>query len=866
MPKSETRTRRRPLLGIILVAAALAVSVASARGARSAADRTAALVEELRGRGLLADPDGVLWLVTPPLGVMQAAVAGVPVVVRARTGPEEPHDIYLTTAKLSPEGVLIDSARAYNLTETSAVDELAPVGRGSRFAFSEQPLLGDEGPSTVRVIDLAGQQVSPARGWSRVQRVQAAITRLQQTGRLSGVGRVTYSVQPAPGQLRVSLDGEVLRVDADDRSATISLAAPLEVPSWLSVEIEPERQPGNLVTWAVDRVRTEIGDEAMQYVKAIAFSALDVLLSGKEAVTGDTGEEDIAADLGADSLEEVTRSIPVDPEIGFPPPPLDVWVTPALPGEGVWQHKTDDPFIHDLPGLPPTFVTTFIRGDRQRKVTRVYVALWDPRLVQLNMMAGTAEPKSATGATGPGLIPREPRVLKRVAAAMNAGFQALHGEFGMMSDGVIYLPPKPYAATVATMRDGSTAFGSWPNDANIPPDILSYRQNMTVMVLDEQYNPYGRTWWGGTPSDWEDKTHTVRTGICLTKEGFTAYFYGADLSPSALARAMIQTRCSYGVALDMNAGHSGLEFYKVAPTEELGPLDRPIRRDWERDGQVPGLDGWSFRARRLIVGMGLMNFPRYIKREGRDFFYLTLRYVLPGPPIEPLDGAKAGEADGQWTVKGLPQHGFPYALARSELALPSGARVRVLQLDPRMLTTEVGAGEGGSGEPAVVAQVNPNAAGKPSLWFSQDAFTVGDEPLVSGAVRVASAASDAAGRAVAALGVADESGMAVYVETLGDPAPAVARQELAALLGRLGSSEIVALTAPLELALGGDTTLSGVAVRLPSSPDTVLLMRKPGAGARRIFEDTPIVPFKQWYPLQSRRIRYFKERKKKEDD
>ena len=36
-----------------------------------------------------------------------------------------------------------------------------------------------------------------------------------------------------------------------------------------------------------------------------------------------------------------------------------------------------------------------------------------------------------------------------------------NGEYGMMSDGVIYLPPKPYGATVAVLRDGSTAFGSW---------------------------------------------------------------------------------------------------------------------------------------------------------------------------------------------------------------------------------------------------------------------------------------------------------------------------------------------------------------------------------------------------------------------
>ena len=63
------------------------------------------------------------------------------------------------------------------------------------------------------------------------------------------------------------------------------------------VEQVTERRPGSLVTWAVDRVRTEIGDNAMQYIKAIAFSALDVVLSGKEAVSNDTGEGDIARDI-----------------------------------------------------------------------------------------------------------------------------------------------------------------------------------------------------------------------------------------------------------------------------------------------------------------------------------------------------------------------------------------------------------------------------------------------------------------------------------------------------------------------------------------------------------------------------------------
>ncbi len=866
--------RPRQVLGVIIASVAFAAALSVSRGSvTSASERNVGIERALHLRGLAVDREGVLWLERPPYGVLSSVGGSVPVVVRAAPGPDEPHDIYLLAAKLSPEGVLLNLGRAYNLTQTSAVDEQRPVGFGGVFAFVEQAMLSEDKPNTVRLIDLAGASSSASAQWPRLERAKATVSRLQKTGRAGALFRVAYSVQPAPKQLSLSVRDGHFHIVADGRHAAIARGTPLDVPAWLSCESTPESRPGNLVPWAVDRVRAEIGDEAMQTIKAVAFSALDLLKSSTEEITGDTGEDGIAADLGQESLEQVTRSVPVDPEIGFPPPPLKPWVTPSLPGEGVWNPKDSDPFIHSLPGLPATFATTFIRSDRRRKVTRVYIALWDPRLVQLNMMAGLAEPKSATGATGPGFIPREPTVLRRVAAAMNSGFQALHGEYGMMSDGVIYLPPKPYGATVTLQRNGDIGFGTWPLDAQIPEALASYRQNMTPMVLDGKFNPYGRTWWGGTPADWEDRTHTVRTGICLTEEGFVGYFYGADLSPKALGKAMILARCSYGIALDMNAGHSGLEFYRVAPSPEFEPLGRPLRRDWEREGKVRGLDGWRFRARRLIRGMGLMYFPRYIGREGRDFFYLTLRYVLPGRPLEPLSGAKPATGDGQWRVKGLAQHGFPYALAITEAALPSGRRARVLKLDPRMLTAAGLKENASKSDAATVAVINPNAepeTGALSLWLSTQAFAVGQGPAVAGSVRIASGVpASAGGVAAAALGVQDESGMMVYAELIGateDEPGTTDGAELAALLRTLGSTDPILLSAPLSLALGGDTDLAQQAVRLPASDEAVVLVRQPGPGARRIFEDTPIVPVENWHPLQSRRIRYFKKKKKEAAD
>jgi hypothetical protein len=891
----------------LIVAGAGALSFIAPRRVDPTGDRATALARALKKRGIETTKGDVQW-VAPTGGLLGGAARAV---VRGVPQGAEVNDLFLVETTLSPDGVLLAVGDAYDVTETSGADESRPIIGGDRLAYVSRPSL-EEAPPTVHVIDLAGQP-APAGDWSGLERLQNAITNAQQAGQLRGLGRRTFAVElPAisPGgapvgaegetkgetkgeakgeaarpaafarDVRVELDGDDLVIYAQGRAATVPLARPVsQLPAWIRAEASELARPSDLVQWAVDRARAVpwIGDERMQTVKALAFTAKDFIDRNKEHVTGDTGEADIAKDLGKSELDPPVRALPVDPEIGWPPPPLEPWVTPALSSEGQWNPLDKDPFVRRNEGLPPAFVTTFIRADKERKATRVYIALWDPRQVELHMMAGTVEPKGATGEAGPGIIPRTPEVMRRVVAASNAGFQAMHGEFGMMADGVVYLPPKPYAATVAALRDGSTGFGTWPLDPSIPEAVLSYRQNMTVMVQDEKWNPYNRSWWGGTPPGWADKTHTVRTGICLTKEHFIAYFYGADLSPEALAQAMIQARCAFGLALDMNSGHSGLEFYKVAPAEELPSLGRPLSSDWEAEGEVPGLDGYRFRARRLIRGMGLMHFPRYIKREARDYFYMTLRSALPGAPLAPAVASPL-PGEGEWRLKGLPQHGFPYAVALTEVrpdAARPAVRVRVLKIDPKTVSAEKSADRTAGKTVAVIdaGEAPRSPAEGTSLWHSAGAFAIGQAAPVPGAVRLASGPGSlaGAGAAVAAIGVHDEEGMLVYVEITGGPAtqPASAAGALAAtapldakmleqLLKKLGCSSRLFLAEPLPVALGGDTDLGGSAARAPSGANVVRLARAVAPGAQRIFPDTPVVPFGTWYPLQQQRIRYFK--------
>ena len=286
--------------------------------------------------------------------------------------------------------------------------------------------------------------------------------------------------------------------------------------------------------------------------------------------------------------------------------------------------------------------------------------------------------------------------------------------------------------------------------------------------------------------------------------------------------------------------------------------------------------------------MGLMYFPRYIKREGRDYFYLTLRHVLPGDPL--------GERS--WQVKGWPQRGFPYAMASTTVGEGDDA-LQVLKLDPRMMSTrpedavtqnavtqnaesqnaesqdavdpdavapdgDAVAPDGVSDDDGVgnlVALIDPPPpAGALHVWHSHSAFALSAKPPVAVAVRLASGKPlPEVETARAALAVQQVEGMLVYIEATAD----VPSDRFREVFEQLGAGGALALAAPWRVALGGDTSVHGTGVRLPaSSVEPVRLLRRAGPGPAKIFEGTKIVGINEWYPLQARRIRYFKKRKK----
>lgn len=846
----------RPLPLLVALCFVLVQKRTVVRAAYEEPDASRALVRAFKARGLEAHPHEVFWLDAPPGSITSPAHRPRALVNAARDG--EPSDVYLVTARFAPDMRLLALEQLLNLSQTSAVGERHLVADSRHVAWT----IGDrEHTYSVHLVDLQEEPAPHGPGWTPLKRLQHKLTNLQETGQMAGFGRRSFKLDPARNQVSLGLTESALVIHAD--------AERVRIPFDPKGKIEGERfvlrrphylsRPGNLVTWAVDRVRafSWFGQSKMQWLKGVAFYALDRVERLAQRFSTEQDADTVVEGLRASLTGQRVRYS--DPKTGWPPAPLKPLFAEPASGEGQWVELKDPAYILTNAGLPAPFLVTFIRPDLDRPLHQVTITLWDPRQVALHPVSGTREPKSATGETGDGIVPRDPKVLGRLLAGINGGFQASHGDWGMMAEGTVYLPPKPYAATVAKLTDGSTAFGTWPNSNAIPKNLVSFRQNLTPLIQDGKENPYGRLWWGGTPPGWEHESRTIRSALCMTQEKFVAYLYGGAIDDQDLISAAKAARCQYALHLDMNPGHTGMEFYRTGPKGSLPPVRHELDSVWEARGEVSGMPGWEFHGRRLLRYMGLMNFPRFIHREARDFFYLTLRPLLPGAPM-PARFVTPGGAPATWRIEGLPQHGYPYAIARADFVPDPNrgeTKLHAVKLDPRMLRARRRRSVTVANDPIVfsIDKVSMNQA-KSHILFTGSEFVQSTAGPSEGAVLVASgyAASDPRRRGAVAVAGIDAYGMLIYLEVATAPDPTRDADLLDAVCRDLGCVSQTFLSRPAFIGIGGRVDLSGHP--LSKRRKYLEFLRATAPGARRIFESTPVVPRSIWKPLQERQSRY----------
>jgi hypothetical protein len=638
--------------------------------------------------GVEVDARSILFPGSPGQVAARGALQPVEVYFLGRTRGERMRDLYFVHAILSDRGIPVHVSPAFSLSKTAAADEHELRYDGQRYLAFGSSVGG--ATSVVTILDLEGLSQGALGGFTRAQRLQQHLTNWQETGRWRGLDRIEVKLHLAqPVRLRFAGSKLVIeerlgrwRAEIDPRSARV-LSGPAQARK---VEVGKR----SFLSWAVDTVRSFsfVGPERIAWLEEAVYGVVDRArrISGSQVTASEIKDEMALPVLAAHPLEGALK-IP-----GWPPPPLPPILRGALKGEGQWT-LVEGPFLRRRPGLPSSFAMSFVRPDAERLFARVYFVAWDARRLELRMVGGTAEPRSATGELGRGMIPRDGKLLPRVVAAFNGGFQSMHGDFGMMEERTLYAPPRPWGATVARLADGATGFGTWDGAMKgpVPEWIDSFRQNLTPFVEDGVYNPWKRGSWGGgagflTGSG--PKAQIIRSGICLHKSGHVLYALGNPVDGPVLGKAMHKVGCDYAIQLDINSGHVGFELFNIVPETEQEPPGWREEKYFQRSGKYPGVEGLRYFMREVVRGTGNNPVPRYTGREARDFFYLVERELLPGPDLALSSTQDRGE--GRWTRAALPEAAlrFPPAATRTAIsANPSirDSRVHLVKFDMRFL-------------------------------------------------------------------------------------------------------------------------------------------------------------------------------------
>lgn|GEM_PF-6995011 len=545
----------------------------------------------------------------------------------ARTDSAAFRDLYIARVRThEPPAAthqrLIAMTTPVNLTTTEAADEFVLRRHGPWLAVADQTA---QRIGAISLFHLHTRNPCRDSEVSSLSCAMMAINDWQKTRRWAGVEKRNIAFQTPVHYLDFDFIADKTRPSfvveysaADERRRVAELDLRDAEPQLAGLTVSSEvRLPKAPILWMVDTVRAIpwIGPGPIEWAEGRFFAAKDRYRQLSYRIVGDKGDVDPLGDAPAEVWEPI--SLPEGLEVGdydglvWPPAPLaPVAFKTLATGEGTWSAALPD-FVPTLPDAPPAMYRTYLRPDLQRPYVKVTLTAMDTRQLMLHMVGGHEDPRSTTGQVGTGRIPRDPEVLSRVVAAFNGAFKTEHGGYGMMENRTVLLPPLPRGASVVTWDDGRIDMGSWGESADIPDDMVSYRQNMDPLLEDGVVNPRRRYLWGFTLDSDIRNMHTIRSGICVRNDGVLIYAWGEDLTAITLGTAMKGAGCDFGMHLDMNPLHTAFIAYgfDTADFDEKKP---------------------QYEAKVLYPGMRYST-HRYVNASPKDFFYVTLRHQRPGP-------------------------------------------------------------------------------------------------------------------------------------------------------------------------------------------------------------------------------------------
>jgi hypothetical protein len=251
------------------------------------------------------------------------------------------------------------------------------------------------------------------------------------------------------------------------------------------------------------------------------------------------------------------------------PDPIKPLASPPIAGEGQWH-----PAGRLVDGIPAVY-EAFLRPDAVHTSLVVGVAWMDTKLLRATLYSGSIIPG---GGPYKNTAPVQPSAATNLVAAFNAGFLMSNAEGGYYTDGKTVMPLRTGAASVVIDKNGSVTIGAWGKDVSMTSDVVSVRQNLSLLVNNGKpvpgLNANDTTVWGFTLNN---QVYVWRSGIGETANGALVYVGGPGLNITTLADLLARAGAVRAMELDINT--DWVDFATFAPSTPHGLAGAANGRD-----------------------------------------------------------------------------------------------------------------------------------------------------------------------------------------------------------------------------------------------------------------------------------------------
>ncbi len=377
-----------------------------------------------------------------------------------------------------------------------------------------------------------------------------------------------------------------------------ALVVLLAVPAfWLAIHRIPGFGP-----WLADAGRVVLGVDNIARLQAFVYAIEDRVL--KVVRRGSTPEAHWELPPQVPSSEPVVVMDAGSEQPPPPPPwrPTDIGPVAKHFGskvDGVWI-PVEDP---RRPEAPPLLYKTQLHPDRSRPWAVVFLVAMKLDQVELRLVTGTVDPRPATPegrkAPRPGLV--DPAHRDSLIGAFNGGFKAQHGQYGLFTAGVTFVPARSISCTIAGYEDGSVRVAVWTALQESQPAMRFWRGTPPCLIVSGKR--HGGLWdeenrgWGAAL---DGETVIRRSALGLSEDREVLFIaLGDHTTARALADGLIHAGVHDAAQLDVNYSFPRFVLFKHV------------------DGKL--------EADTLFKGFVFERTDYVQSASPRDFFYLTRR-------------------------------------------------------------------------------------------------------------------------------------------------------------------------------------------------------------------------------------------------